>query len=94
MRRTVSTLFWETACVLRFQWDPNKDPIFGNGYRLDPSQTSGLRTAETFRDCDTDAQTPILVYASLEILLEKNHGNKDRETRPGTWVEKDEKKNG
>ena len=30
MRRTVSTLFWETACVLRFQWDPNKDPIFGN----------------------------------------------------------------
>ena len=71
MRRTVSTLFWETACILRFQWDPNKDPKFGNGYRLDPSQTLRLRTAEKFRECDTDTQTPVLMYTSLEILIEK-----------------------
>ena len=68
MRRTVSTLFWETACILRLQWDPNKDPKIEYGYKVDPLETSKPGTAQIFSECDTETQTPVLVYASLEIL--------------------------
>ena len=61
MRRTVSRLFWETACILRLQWDPSKDPKINYGYKVDPLETSQSGTAQIFSECDTESQTPILI---------------------------------
>ena len=68
MFRTVSRLFWETACILKLQWDPSKDPTIHSGYKIDPSKTSQSETAQLLMECDIESQTPILLYISLETL--------------------------
>ena len=88
MRRTVSRLFWETACILRLQWDPNKDPKINSGYKIDPSETSQSGTAQIFSECDTESQTPILIYSSLEILTARIGEIKVGKIGPGPGLKK------
>ena len=88
MRRTVSRLFWETACILRLQWDPNKDPRINSGYKIYPSETSQSGTAQIFSECDTESQTPILIYTSLETLTAKLGEIKVGKIGPGPGLKK------
>ena len=88
MCRTVSRLFWETACILRLQWDPSKDPKIKYGYKIDPSETSQSGTAQIFSECDTESQTPILIYSSLEILTARIGEIKVGKIGPGPGLKK------
>ena len=88
MCRTVSRLFWETACILKLQWDPSKDPTIHSGYKIDPSKTSQSETAQLLMECDTESQTPILIYISLETLTARMGAIKTGKLGPGPGLKK------